>query len=172
MSPFWYFHTLSSFHLTSNIFFLNPHLRTCLLILERGEERERERERNINWLPLPQWRPNQQPRYVPWPGIKPIWGMMLQPTEPHWPGQIFDFFSYMWLSFSSTYLSPYLTQHFTFAKWGYVVIIFTEKELLDWNEKYTHFLYELVKFQWKIERNTSSSLFKSSMSYSMSQIKC
>ena len=29
-------------------FFLNPHLRTCLLILERGKGRKRDRERNIN----------------------------------------------------------------------------------------------------------------------------
>ena len=29
-------------------FFFYPHTRTCLLIVERGEERERERERNID----------------------------------------------------------------------------------------------------------------------------
>lgn len=32
------------------IFFLNPHLRICLFILEREEGRERER--SIDWLPL------------------------------------------------------------------------------------------------------------------------
>ena len=49
-------------------FVFNPHLRTCLLILERGEGRERDRERNISWLRLahtltggPDWESNLQP---------------------------------------------------------------------------------------------------------------
>ena len=34
------------------MYFLNPHPRICLLILDRGERRKRERERNVNWLSL------------------------------------------------------------------------------------------------------------------------
>ena len=57
------------------------HLRTCLLILERGEGRMRETERNINirekrrWdtsRMSPNWRLNPQPRHVPYPGIKRV----------------------------------------------------------------------------------------------------
>ena len=48
----------------------NPHLRTCLVILERGEGRKRERERNIDVKEKhrlvascmrPDWEPNRQP---------------------------------------------------------------------------------------------------------------
>ena len=46
-------------------FNLNPHLRTCLLILERGEGKER----NINWH-VPQQRLNPRPTHVP-RGIEP-----------------------------------------------------------------------------------------------------
>ena len=60
-------------YLTS-IFFFYPHLRTCLLILERGEERGIDRERNIDVKEKHQlvascMHPNQglnpQPRHVP-----------------------------------------------------------------------------------------------------------
>ena len=55
-------------------FYFNPHLRTRLLILERGEGRERERERNINVRKkhqlvvscmLPNRGPNPQPKHAP-----------------------------------------------------------------------------------------------------------
>ena len=55
---------------TSNPLLCRPPLNP--LIWERGEGRERERERNIDELPLlhAPWS-NQQPEYVPWPGIEP-----------------------------------------------------------------------------------------------------
>ena len=53
-------------HFNLRSYFFIPHLRLCLLILERGRKGEREREKNIcmqniNWLPP----------YIPWPGIEP-----------------------------------------------------------------------------------------------------
>ena len=71
-------------------YYFHPHLRTCLLILERREGGERERERNIDlwethWLVAPHmcpdwglnhwhfdWGPNPQPTHVPWPRIEPM----------------------------------------------------------------------------------------------------
>ena len=56
------------------VHFFNPHLRLCLLILEREERRERERERNIDVREkhqsvasrmLPDQGSNLQPRYGP-----------------------------------------------------------------------------------------------------------
>ena len=42
-------HINTSFVKLGQLYFLkNPHLRTCLLILEREEGKERERERNID----------------------------------------------------------------------------------------------------------------------------
>ena len=71
-------------------FFFNPHPKTFFsLLLEREETRERNidvrekyqcaRERSINWLLLIYtWTrghthlcPNPQPKYIPWPEIKP-----------------------------------------------------------------------------------------------------
>ena len=90
--------------------FLKPHLRTCLLILERGERWERERERNIDvreehWLlascMCPNWGINPQPRHVPWPGIKP---MTFWFTGPHQPGWVLIFFFlsiFYWLCYHS-----------------------------------------------------------------------
>ena len=77
-------------------FFLNPHPKICLLILERG--RKREKERNIDWLPLVHAPTGDQTCNL---------GMFLyqelnpqplglledtQPTEPHWPRQAYFLF--------------------------------------------------------------------------------
>ena len=60
--------------------FLNPHPRTCLLILEGGHGRVRERERNMDVrgkhpsaasCTHPNWGLSPQARYVPWLGIEP-----------------------------------------------------------------------------------------------------
>ena len=77
----------------SFFFFFKSSSRTCLLILQRGKERQREkgRETSIGCLLYAPW-PGTKPttRHVPWAGIKPmtflVYGMMLQPTEPHQPG--------------------------------------------------------------------------------------
>ena len=62
-------------------FCFNPHLRKCLLILERGEGRKRERERNTDVREKhrrvaihthPDRGPNLQPKHVPWPEIAPM----------------------------------------------------------------------------------------------------
>ena len=62
------------------LFFFNPHMRTSLLILERGKGRERERERNSNvrekhrlvaFHICPDLGPDPQPRYVPWLKLNP-----------------------------------------------------------------------------------------------------
>ena len=75
----------------------------CLLILEieeggesrTGREREkqtdvREDYRSVASHTHPNQRWNPQPRYVPWPGIKPtiflVYGSMVQPTEPQGQG--------------------------------------------------------------------------------------
>ena len=78
------------------IYTFHPHPRTCLLILER-EGRVRRRKTPISWI-----------LYMPRPGTKPatqacalmgnwtddllVYKIMLQPTEPHWPGLAFFFF--------------------------------------------------------------------------------
>ena len=89
-------------HLSLVFFFFHPHPRTWLLILERGEKRKRERQtsmlkRNIDQLPLPcvptrDWTCNPgmcTARNRTTNGL--VYGMMLQPTEPHWPGLSFVF---------------------------------------------------------------------------------
>ena len=66
------------------VIFCNPHLRTWLLILGKGEvgdrqERERGREtsmwernhRSVASCTCPNWGLNPQPRHIPWPGIEP-----------------------------------------------------------------------------------------------------
>ena len=40
--------TVSILKTSFYFYFLNPHLRTCLLIVEIGEGREKEREKNIH----------------------------------------------------------------------------------------------------------------------------
>ena len=82
-------------------FFLSLPEDILPLLLEREEGRERTsmQERNIDWLPPvctwtrdrrhPDRGLNPQPRCVPWLGVKPAtffgYGMVLQPTKPHWP---------------------------------------------------------------------------------------
>ena len=85
------------------LFFFYPHLRTCLLISERGggrEEGENHRcERDDNWLPPvciltgdQTWNlgcaltENQNCSLS-------VYGTMLQPTEPHQPGLMLPIFS-------------------------------------------------------------------------------
>ena len=58
--------------------FFNPHLRICLLILERGKGREGGRERNArekHWsvasCMCSDQGSNLKPRFMPWPGIEP-----------------------------------------------------------------------------------------------------
>ena len=85
----WCFDFLRHFPFFKKNFF-NPHPRTCLLILGRGERMERGRETSV-WkktliycLLRVAWHgPNPQPRYVPWPGIKPVtfWFMGWYPTN-------------------------------------------------------------------------------------------
>ena len=62
------------------VFFKNPHVRTCLLILDRGVGREREGWRNISMREKHQLiafcvccdqRLNPQPRHVPCLGMEP-----------------------------------------------------------------------------------------------------
>ena len=79
---FWKRERLFLFFLS--LFFLNPRLRVCLLILERVEGRERkisEREKHqsvaSSTFPTrylvhmhPDQVPNVPPKHVPWPGIK------------------------------------------------------------------------------------------------------
>ena len=66
---------------TFSLFFLNLHLRTCLLILERGKERKRRRETNLNVreknrLAASCMHPDQG--LNPQPGHKPHWELNLQ----------------------------------------------------------------------------------------------
>ena len=70
-------------------FFLNPYLRTGLLILERGEEREKEGEKH--WCVretltafgmCPDQGPNPQSRPVPWWGMEPRYFLVFR-TEPN-----------------------------------------------------------------------------------------
>ena len=71
-------------------FIFYPHLRTCLLILERGEGRKRERERNINvkekyWSIAPC--PNPSQGWPHNPGMCPdqelnLWTFGLQEIVP------------------------------------------------------------------------------------------
>ena len=88
------------------LLFFYLHLRTCLLILQRGEWREKETERNINvrekhQLVATHTCPNQglnpQPRHVPaWDPNPQLFGLQddVQPTEPHqlWPENSFFLF--------------------------------------------------------------------------------
>ena len=81
---------------TSNLFkknFFYPHLRTCVLILERGGGRKKERERETYQLvascirsdgtePAPQACALTRNRTCD----LSVYGTMLQPTEPHQPG--------------------------------------------------------------------------------------
>ena len=57
-------------------FFLNPHSRTCSLILERVEGVVGRERCEKHWLVAshmhPNRGPNPQPRYVPWQGIEPF----------------------------------------------------------------------------------------------------
>ena len=53
------------------VFFLNLHQRICLLIWEREREIEREKHQMVASHMHPDWGSNPQPRYVPWPGMKP-----------------------------------------------------------------------------------------------------
>lgn len=58
-------------------FFLNPHARICLLILDReemGEERESDTDVRERLPPTqsPNWGSILQPRHVPHQGIKPV----------------------------------------------------------------------------------------------------
>ena len=71
-----------------SILFLYPHLRTCLLILEKGEGKERKN----NWLPLLVPQPETEPATL---GTHPEqesnsrpFGLQCnaQPTQPHQPG--------------------------------------------------------------------------------------
>ena len=76
-------------------FFFNPHTRTYLLILKRGEGREREGEKHrLVASRMPQLR-SLKPRHVPWPGIEicnlSVYRIMFQPIEPHWTGLNVDF---------------------------------------------------------------------------------
>ena len=51
MCIYLYIHTHNStciIYNSKNFTYLNPYLRICLLILERGRGRERERERNVH----------------------------------------------------------------------------------------------------------------------------
>ena len=61
--------------------FFYPHLRTCLLILERGEGREREGERNINQLSLALTLTGDQ-----------IWNLGMHPDQESnlWPFGLWD----------------------------------------------------------------------------------
>ena len=73
-----------------------PHPRTCLLISEREEGREGERERNVNarenidqlFLTRPRFEPTTQACTLTRNQTcnLSVYGLMLQPTEPQWPG--------------------------------------------------------------------------------------
>ena len=84
--------------------FLNPHLRTCPLVLEGEEGRETGRDmdvRDIDQLPpvcAQTGDQTLQPKYVPWSGIEPcnlsVLRTMLQPTEPPSHGRCLIFQGY------------------------------------------------------------------------------
>ena len=87
----------------SGLFFnFYSHPRTCLLILERGERRGKGgRETLISCLsnvPPLGTKPTTQASALTrnWTRDFSIYGVMLQPTEPHWPGQYQDFFADPW----------------------------------------------------------------------------
>ena len=73
----WSLHLLVFIHLF--IYYFYPHLRACLLILDRREGREKEgkkhrceREIPISCLSYAPWMgPHLKSRHVPWPGVKP-----------------------------------------------------------------------------------------------------
>ena len=71
--------------------FFNPHLKTCLLILEKREGREKhhyKRETSMGCLSYESWLGTEpKPGHVPWPGTEPLTFLfILQPPEPHRPG--------------------------------------------------------------------------------------
>ena len=65
----------SSFSVESIGFFLFKKIFYSFIFRERGREREREGEKHqcvvVSHASL-YWRPDQQPRHVPWLGIKPV----------------------------------------------------------------------------------------------------
>ena len=73
------------------IFFFYHHPRTCLLVLDIGEGRQRERDidvRNINWLSLVYAATSVCALTGNQTHDLSLYGMMLQPAEPHQPGQL------------------------------------------------------------------------------------
>ena len=66
-------------------FFFNPHLRTCLLTVERGEERERNTDVRDKCQPhiASNMCPDQESKPQPF-GVRDD-----APTEPRWPGLMF-----------------------------------------------------------------------------------
>ena len=82
----------------SSLDFFYPHLRTYLLIVEKGTRRERgrgrEREKHID---ARESSPSPQPMFVPGDKMTELnsqpltYGTTLQPAEPHQPGLCVDF---------------------------------------------------------------------------------
>ena len=110
--------------------FFNPHLRTHLLILERGREK--------HWSVASRMHPNRgwnlQPRYVSWLGINlttlwfwPVYRTVIQPIKPHQPGQELPFYSRFLNSNNSHVLSVWHSTKylicllFTPARWTLLV---------------------------------------------------
>ena len=74
------------------LYFFNPHQRTCLLILERrkgGREGEKHRWRGKHGLVALYMHSDWD-----WTCNPLVYGMTLQPTEPHRPGQKAFFLMY------------------------------------------------------------------------------